>query len=430
MLKNYILTTFRRLRYKPTYSLLNVAGLALGIACAALIFLWVEDELTWDHSVADRGQIYRIRMNMPYNGIIANFAILPGPFAAEAARTIPGIRYAVRYARNQRCLFTIGKNVLYESGVFADSGYLDLSKVPFLRGRREGCFRLKHSIVLTRSTAREFFGDADPLGKALLMDNHIDYTVTGVVPDFPSNVSLQFNWLAGWDDYTDKWSWLKTWDHVGRPAILELEPGADPAIITKKLTALIRSKALSYEQADVLLCPMNDWHLRENFIDGKQQGGAIKFVRLFSLIASMILVIACINFMTVATARAGQRATEVGVRKTLGALKGSLVGGFIVESMLFSFLSVGLAILLVQLALPAFNELVDKNLTFHPLAPTHLAGLLAIGLGCGLLSGSYPAFYLSSFKPVKVLKGMKIRPDGSTGFIRKGLVTTQFVIIC
>lgn len=428
MLKNYILTTLRSLRNKPTYSLLNIAGLALGIACATLIFLWVEDELTWDHKVADRNQIYWARLNMPYNGTVTSFDVVPGLLAPEAIRTIPGIRYAVRLSNSERRLFTIGDKVMYEKGTFADSSYFDMLKIPFLKGSPAGCLRLKHSIVLTESTARKFFGDTEPIGKTLVMDNNINYSVTGVVADFPKNVTLQFNWLAAFDDYLDEQGWLRTWGSFGRPAILELEAGAKPDVIARQLTALIRPRDMAYAKVDMLLWPMKDWHLYNNFTDGKQDGGAIKFVKLFSLIASIILLIACINFMNLATARAGQRAREVGVRKTLGALKRSLISRFISESLLLSFLSVLLAVLLVYVALPAFSDLVKKDLSFHPLQPAHLIGLLALGIGCGLLSGSYPAFYLSSFNPVTVLKGLKIRVRGSAGFIRKGLVTTQFII--
>ena len=427
MFKNYILTTLRSLRNKPTYSLLNVAGLALGIACAALIFLWVEDELTWDHQVAGGSQIYWTRLNMPYNGTITSFGNVPGPLAPEAIKTIPGIKYAVRLA-NERHLFTIGEKVMYEDGGFADSNYFNMLKVPFLKGSPIGCFRLKHSIVLTTTTARKFFGDADPMGKVVVINNSINYTVTGVIPDFPKNTTLRYNWLAAFEDYIDEQGWLTTWGSFGRPAILELEPGVNPDVIAQKLTALIRPKDMAYKKVDMLLWPMKDWHLYDNFTNGKQDGGAIKFVKLFSLIASIILLIACINFMNLATARAGQRAREVGVRKTLGALKTSLIGRFISESLLLSFLSVLLAVLLVYIALPGFNQLVNKELSFHPLTPAHLIGLLVVGIGCGLLSGSYPAFYLSSFNPVTVLKGLKIRAKGSAGFIRKGLVTTQFVI--
>jgi len=428
MFKNYILTTFRSLRNKPTYSLLNITGLALGIACATLIFLWVEDELTWDHEVANRNQIYWTRLNMPYNGKITSYDGVPGPLAPEAIKTIPGIRYAIRVTNGERQLFTIGDKVLYENGTFADSSYFDLLRIPFLKGSRVGCLRLKHSIVLTQSTARKFFGDAEPIGKTLRMNNTINYTVTGVVADFPNNRTLQFNWLAAWDDYTDVQQWLTNWGSFGRPAIFELEPGANPDIVAQKLTALIRSRDKTFAKTDMLLWSMNDWHLYDNYTNGKPDGGAIKFVKLFSLIASIILLIACINFMNLSTARAGQRAREVGVRKTLGALKRSLISRFISESLLLSFFSVALAIVLVYLTLPLFNDLVARELVFHPLAPAHLAGLLAIGLSCGLLSGSYPAFYLSSFNPIAVLKGLKLRTKGSAGFIRRTLVTTQFVV--
>ena len=273
------------------------------------------------------------------------------------------------------------------------------------------------------------------MGKTMRMDNKINYTVTGVVPDFPNNYSLGFHWLASFDDYLVEQPWLSIWASWGRPLVLELEPGVDPNVVAGKLATLLRPKDKEYAHIEMPLWPMKDWHLYDNYTNGKPDGGQIKFVKLFSLIASIILLIACINFMNLATARAGQRAREVGVRKTLGALRQSLVSRFIAESLLLSFLSVALAVMLVYLALPAFNTLVNKELTFNPLQPVHLAGLVGIGLVCGLLSGSYPAFYLSAFNPVTVLKGLKVNPRGSAGFIRKALVTTQFVasvilIIC
>jgi predicted permease len=428
MLKNYILTTLRSLRNKPTYSLLNVAGLALGIACATLIFLWVEDELSFDRGFANRDRIYWSRLNMPYNGTITSFDGVPGPMAPEAIKTIPGIRYAVRISQGERRLFVTNDKTIYENGAFADPSYFQIFSVPFLKGRASDALRRPHSIVISQPMARRFFGNADPIGRTLRMNNSINYTVTGIVPESPKNQTLTFDWLTTFDDYLEEQGWLKDWGNFGRPTIYELEPGVDPNVIAKKLTALIRPKDREYPKAEMLLWPMKEWHLYSNYTNGKQNGGAIKFVKLFSLIASIILLIACINFMNLATARAGQRAREVGVRKTLGALKQSLIGRFISESLMLSFFSVILAVVLVYLVLPAFNGLVGKELTFHPLAPLHLIGLVAIGIGCGLLSGSYPAFYLSSFNPVAVLKGLKIRAKGSAGFVRKALVTTQFVV--
>jgi len=428
MLKNYILTTFRSLRNKPTYSLLNVAGLALGIACATLIFLWVEDELSFDRRISGHDRIYWSRLNMPYNGAISSFDGVPGPMAPEAIKTIPGIRYAVRLSSGERRLFVTNDKTIYENGIFADSSYLDLFRVPFLRGAAAGALRRPQSIIISEPMARRFFGDADPMGKTLRMSNSVSYTVTGVVPESPSNQTFRFDWLTSFDDFLEQQQGMKVWGNLGRPAIYELEPGVDPEFIAKRLTALIRPKDQEYTKSEMILWPMKEWHLYSNYTNGKQDGGAIKFVRLFSLIASIILLIACINFMNLATARAGQRAREVGVRKTLGALRRSLIGRFISESLLLSFCSVLLAVFLVYLALPAFNVLVDKALVFHPFTPAHLIGLFTIGSCCGLLSGSYPAFYLSSFNPVTVLKGLKVRARGSAGFIRKALVITQFVV--
>jgi putative ABC transport system permease protein len=435
MLRNHLTTTIRSWRRSPAHSILNITGLALGIACAALILLWVEDELNWDHQVPDRNRIFLARMNMPYQGAINSYAQVTGLLGPAAEKDIPGIKHTFRYSDGEHDLFTVGSTTLYEDGTFADSGYFGITKIPFIKGNPRGCLRQLHSIVITAATAKKFFGDEDPMGKTMRMDNKINYTVTGVVPDFPNNCSLGFHWLAAFDDYLVKQPWLTQWANWGRPLVLQLEPGVDPNAVASKLTTMLRPKDKEYAHIDMLLWPMKEWHLYSNFTNGKPDGGQIKFVKLFSLIASIILLIACINFMNLATARAGQRAREVGVRKTLGALRGSLVSRFITESLLLSFLSVALAVLLVYLALPVFNNLVQKELTFNPLQPIHLAALLGIGLVCGLLSGSYPAFYLSAFNPVTVLKGLKVNSRGGAGFIRKALVTTQFVasvilIIC
>ncbi len=435
MLKNHLTTTIRSWRKSPAHSLLNITGLALGIACAALIFLWVEDELNWDSQVPDRNRVYMVRMNMPYQGTITSYNQVTGMLGPAAGKDVTGIQHTLRYSDGENRLFTVGDKTLYEDGTYADSGYFDITRTPFIKGSPRGCLRQPHSIVITASTARKFFAAEDPMGKTMRMNNMINYTVTGVVPDFPNNYSLGFHWLTSFDDYLIEQPWLTRWSNWGRPLIIKLEPGADPNAVAARLTAMLRPADKEYTHIDMLLWPMKDWHLYSNFTNGKPDGGQIKFVKLFSLIASIILLIACINFMNLATARAGQRAREVGVRKTLGALRGSLVSRFIAESLLLSFLSVAFALLLVYLVLPAFNTLVNKELSFNPFQPAHLAGLIGIGIVCGLLSGSYPAFYLSAFNPVTVLKGLKLNPRGSAGFIRKTLVTTQFVasvilIIC
>ncbi|GGA95763.1 ABC transporter permease [Puia dinghuensis] len=428
MLKNYFLTTLRSLRNKPTYGLLNIAGLALGIACATLIFLWVEDELNFDHAVAKRDQLFMVRLNMHYGSGITSYEGVPGPMAKAARETISTIRNAARISGRGRIVFSRQDKTIYQEGYFADSNYFDMMLLPFVKGNAAGAFRQLHSLVITEKMAKTFFGQADPIGKTLRMNNEQDYTITGVIRDFPSNYTLDFDWIAPIDNYLEKNKWLEPWVNWGITTFVELGPNTPTETVNRQLTSLIRPKEPVFTKADIVLMRLSDWHLYGNYTNGKPDGGQIKYVRLFSLIASMILLIACINFMNLATARAGQRAREVGVRKTLGALRQSLIGRYLSESLLLSFLSVLLAILLVYLSLPAFNDLVDKELTFQPLHPIHLTGLLAIGIGCGLLSGSYPAFYLSSFNPIAVLKGLKVHTRGRAGIIRKGLVITQFTL--
>jgi putative ABC transport system permease protein len=300
---NHLTTTIRSWRKSPAHNILKVTGLALGIACAALILLWVEDELNWDHQVPDRNRVYMARMNMPFQGMINSFTAGPTNLGPAAAIGIPGIQHFFRYADGERKLFTIGTKTFYENGTYADSGYFDITKIPFLKGSPRGCLRRLHSIVITASTATKYFGDEDPMGKTIRMDT-INYTVTGVVPDFTTNTSLGFSWLASFDDWLAIHPQMNVWGNWGRPMVFELEPGVDPNLVEHKLTALIRSKDKGYAQVAMLLWPMKDWHLYDNFTNGKPDGGQIKFVKLFSLIASIILLIACINFMNLATARA------------------------------------------------------------------------------------------------------------------------------
>ena len=199
MLRNHLTTTIRSWRKSPAHSILNITGLALGIACAALILLWVEDELNWDHQVPGRNRIFMARMNMPYQGMITSFDMVPGLLGPAAEKAIPGIQHAARYSDGERKLFTVGDKTLYEDGTYADSGYFDITKIPFIKGTPQGCLRRPHSVVITAATAKKFFGDEDPMSKTMRMDT-INYTVTGVVPDFPNNYSLGFHWLASFDD--------------------------------------------------------------------------------------------------------------------------------------------------------------------------------------------------------------------------------------
>ncbi len=284
-----------------------------------------------------------------------------------------------------------------------------------------------HSLVINQEMATAFFGDTDPLGKTLKMDNADPYTITAVIKDLPANTSFQFHWLGNYQAFYQKNQWLQYWGSNGLMTFVELKPSANTTAINKVLTHYVQDKAPGTVMKPFLF-PMRQWRLYSSFKDGKQDAanGRIQYVRIFTLIAWIILIIACINFMNLATASSERRAREVGVRKVLGAGKGRLIGQFIGESILMSFLAVFVSIGLTALALPAFNTLVEKDLSLALLNPVHLTALLAIGLICGLLAGSYPSFYLSSFNPVSVLKGLKLKAAGGAVFIRKALVIIQF----
>ncbi|MBN9383424.1 MAG: ABC transporter permease [Chitinophagaceae bacterium] len=426
MLINYLKTTIRAIRKSPIYGLLNIAGLALGIACAALIFLWVEDEFGVDRQVAKRNVLYSIRMNIDYSGRIESFTSVPGLMSTTIRGTIPGVvnNSRVGFARE---LFSLQDKSTYERGFYVDTGYFSMMQPSFIKGNA-AAFSNPHSLVLSETMAKKFFGEADPLGKSLRISNQDDYTVIGVVKDPPRNVSLQYSFLAPVSNFFEKNPWLNNWGTWGINTLVELSPGANINTVNQQLTAVLRQKDRLYAHAGCLLWSMNDWHLYGNYTNGQPDGGGIRYVRLFSAIAWIILFIACINFMNLATARAGQRVKEIGVRKTLGAMKKGLIGQFILEALLMSFVAVLLAILLVYIFLPGFNALFETQLRFNVFTSTHLYGLLALGIICGVIAGAYPAFYLSSFQPVAVLKGQRIRLSTGAGFIRKGLVVVQFTI--
>jgi predicted permease len=426
MLKNYVAILVRGFRKTPVYTLLNIAGLSLGIAAAALIFLWVEFELSYDHHVAKRNQLFTIRMNIDYSNRIETYISVPGRMGDAARAEIPEIVNMTRL-RWGREFFTVNDKITYENGFYVDTGFFSMFQPEFIRGNAAG-FGQPHTLVLSAKMAQKYFGTTDAVGKTLRVGNEQDYTVLGVVKDAAPNVSVQFDWLAPVSNFYDRNRWLYNWATYGIATEVELRPDANIAKVNSQLTAMLRSKAPLYAHADCELWSMTYWHLYSEFVNGQPDGGLLTFIRLFSTIAWIILLIACINFMNLATARAAQRAREVGVRKTLGAMRKALIAQFIFEAIGMSFIAVILAVCWVYLALPAFNTLLDKQLPFTPLAPVHLAALVGIGILCGLIAGSYPAFYLSSFNPVAVLKGQQIPVNNGAGFIRKGLVVTQFTV--
>lgn len=427
MFKNYLKTTFRNLWKNKGYSFLNIGGLAIGIACAGLIFLWVENELTWNHYFSNRDNLYNVKDRQTYDGTTFTFDATPGLLAQSMKAEVPGIKNTTRCTWGNQLLFSLGDKSIYDQGNYVDSGFLSMFQLEFIKGNAINAFSQLHSLVITETMAHKFFESIDVIGRTLKVNNDQDYVITGVIKDLPKSVSFRFNWLAPFKIFEDENTWLREWGNNGVITYVETVPNANVSAINKKLYGFIQTKAPD-ANARMSIYPMNRWRLYNSFdTNGKEKEGQLKYVNLFSLIAWIILIIACINFMNLATARSEQRAREVGVRKVLGSGKNKLIGQFIGEALFLSLLSTVLAVLIIYLSLPAFNTLVEKQLSLDILNPLHIAGLLAIALICGLLAGSYPAFYLSSFNPVIVLKGLKLK-SGSAGLIRKGLVIIQFSI--
>jgi putative ABC transport system permease protein len=427
MFRNYIKTAYRHLWKNRAYGFLNISGLAIGITCASLIFLWVEDELTFNQYFSKRDILYKIKDRQTYDGTTFTFDATPGPMAAGIKAEIPGIKNTARTTWGDRVLFSLDDKTIYEQGLYVDSSFLTMFSLKFLRGKAGNAFSQLYSVVITQRMADKFFHSADVIGKTLRVNNQQDYVVAGVIEDLPSNVSFKFDWLAPFKIYENKNKWLQQWGNNGVLTYVETDPNANVSRINKQLAGYIQTKSAG-TIARMSIYPMNRWRMYDNFVNGKEVPGRLKYVNLFSLIAWIILIIACINFMNLATARSEQRAREVGVRKVLGAAKQKLVLQFIGESMFMSVISAVLAIVLIYAVLGAFNILVEKKLHVNLFSPVHILALLSIVFLCGLIAGSYPAFYLSSFNPIGVLKGFKFKNGASAVFVRKGLVVVQFSI--
>ncbi|SEW15942.1 duplicated orphan permease [Chitinophaga sp. YR573] len=428
MFKNYFKAMLRNLWKNKTYSFLNIFGLAIGIVCAGVIFLWVEDEVNYDNVNLKKPQLYQVMQNWNYDGYIPTFRSTPGLLAASIKADIPGIKEVCRVTDfSPSLLFSIGDKSMYASGLYADASLFNMFTIPFVQGDAKTAFAQLYSVVITERTAKKFFGEEENVvGKTLKVDNKQVYTVSGVVKDFPENSTVRFEWAAPFGVYALENGSLTDWGSNAPYTYVELDPSANPDAINKQLYDYVKSKQPTTITHAFLLA-MKDWHLRSNFDNGVQSGGRIQYVHMFSIIAWIILFIACINFMNLSTARSEKRAREVGVRKVMGAGKSGLIAQFIGEAIFMAALATLIAVLIMIVVLPYCNTLMDKNLHIGLGNPVHLSALLLIAIVCGLVAGSYPSLYLSSFNPVFVLKGLNIKTGGAA-FIRKGLVVLQFTV--
>jgi hypothetical protein len=424
---NFFKVAMRHIKKNKGYAFINMIGLSLGMACAILILMWVNDELGYNTFQKNYKNLYQVLENQSYDGKTYTFSALPGKLAPAVKQELPEVKYAARSDWGNKVLFSAGEKNIYEPGFFADPDFLKMFSFDIIKGDTSKMLTDPTSVVITNEMAEKFFGKDDPIGKTLKVNNDKDFTIVGLVKKPPLNSTIKFSWLAAFSIHEARNEWLKEWGNNGIQTFIQLKDGVDPVKVNKKLYNFITSHDTS-ALAKPFLLGMKDWRLRNRFEEGKYAGGRIEYVRMFSIIALLIIIIACINFMNLATARSEQRAKEVGVRKVLGAGRGILVKQFFGESIMMSLVAMIVAGLIVFLVLPSFNLLVEKKLSFDLSNPVLWAGLPGLALLCGVIAGSYPSLYLSSFNPATVFKGLRIGKNSTTVYIRKGLVITQFSI--
>lgn len=427
MIKNYLLVSLRNLLRNKAFSFINIVGLAFGIACSLLIFLWVDDELKMDGFHVNNDRLYKVMENQTYSGgQMYTFNSTPGPMAPVLKERFPEIEMATRITWSERRLFQSGQKSFYEEGRFVDPDFVLMHTYPLIKGDINSCLKDNHSIVISQKLAKKFFGDEDPMGKAFVMDSDESFSVTGVLAELPSTSSQQFDFLMPFDWYFNKnKNWLSSWGNNNVRTNILLREKTDPKLIAEKLKHEINNHTDESKNIELFIQPLKDAYLRGRFENGKQAGGRIEQVRIFFGVGILVLVIASINFMNLTTARASKRAKEVGLRKTVGAFKTQLAFQFMTESMMMVLLASLLAIGISYLMLPVFNDIAGKKLALDLLTGQPLIILAAVIIFTGLVSGSYPALYISGFNPASVLKGQLKSGEGASRF-RKVLVVTQF----
>src|SRR5450432_4556499 len=427
MIRNFLLVAIRNLRRNKIFSTINILGLSIGMASSILILLWIQNEVSFDRFHAKGDRLFLIYNLDKIDGEVLAWPATPKILGPTLKADFPEIDEAVRI-RQTNFLFTVGDKHLNLPGNFTDSDFLTMFSFPLLQGNPKTALNDDHKIVITESMAIKLFGNADPMGKIVRIDSINNFTVTGILKKFPSNTAFHFDYLLPWS-YMKKLGWDDNyWGNNSVESYITLKPGVSEEIFDKRIqdVTINHTKGTqSVSETKLFLHPAAKWHLYSKFENGKVSGGQIDIVRLFFIIACFLLGIACINFMNLSTARSEKRAKEVGIRKVVGAQKNSLVSQFLGESVLIAFLAGLLALMIVQLCLPAFSTLTEKQLHIdYGNIYFWIAGISFV-LFTGVLAGSYPAFYLSAFQPVKVLKGTFKAAQAAIN-PRKVLVVLQF----
>ncbi|MAL19280.1 MAG: transporter permease [Balneola sp.] len=427
MFKNYLKTAFRSFKRHKSSFLINVIGLSIGMACSILILLWVLDELEYDRFHADVDQIYQVMEHQSYSADVMTTLSTPGILAPALKEEVPEFQYTSTYTWPVEYLFTKESKSLKETGFYARPDIFHILDINLLHGNRDELINSPKTVVVSKEIAVKYFGTENAVGESITLNSNAVHTVTGVFEKLPENSSFQFDYVLPFEDWLANNDWATSWGNNGPRTITKLYPGVDVDALNRKIADFVQQKDEDDSNVELFVYPSADLYLYGQFENRVQTGGRIDYVRLFTVVAIFILLIACINFMNLSTAKATKRAKEVGIRKSIGASQGSLIGQFLGESMMITFFSLIVSVFFVELSLPVFNDLTSKAIDVQYGDPTLLLIFLGTALFTGFIAGSYPAFYLSSFEAVKTLKG-NLKISGSEAFARKGLVVFQFTL--
>lgn len=426
MLRNFFLIGWRNILFNKTFSFINILGLSLGLACSLVILLWLQDEVTKNKFHKNGARLYRVMENQNYSGDISTFESTPGILAENIVKDIPEIQLASQLVWEEEPLFTVGDKLDKEKGRYVSKDFLKMMTFPLVKGNIETALDRPDACVISQKIANKYFFGADPIGKSIRIDNGDYVTVTGVLDEIPETSSLKFDFLMTFDKWLKTNNWAKEWGNNGPRCLVMLAENAKLDKVNEKIKGYIKTKNKE-SNVELFIQNYGESYLFGNWKAGKPDGGRIEYVRIFSIVAIIILLIACINFMNLATARSMKRAREVGVRKVVGARKIQLIGQFISESILISLFASAFAMGILYFFLPSFNEATGKSLHIPFGQPGFWILLLSLTLITGLIAGSYPAFFMSAMKPITVLKGLlRINPEGV--LLRKGLVVFQFAL--
>jgi len=426
MFKHNLLLAYRNFKRFKSSFFINLIGLSTGLACAMFIYLWVNDELNMNKFHEKDSRLFQVMEHQQYADEIMTFSSTPGILSEALAEEYPEFKYTVTTTWINTYTLTAEDRNVKADGFYVGKDYFNIFSYDLIQGDKDQVLADKKSIVISEELAMKLYDTTDDIiGKPVEFQHEKTFLISGIFKGTPRNSSFQFDYVLTFEEYKDDNSWVKSWGSNGPPTYVILEDGVDADQLSEKIADFVTSKG---EQTNVTLFlkPYSERYLYGRYENGVQSGGRIEYVRLFSIIAVFILIIACINFMNLSTARASRRAREVGIKKAIGARQSSLIFQFLGESIVITFLSLITASLIVLLLLPQFNQITDKEITLLFDLNIFL-WFISFALFTGLLSGSYPALYLSGSKPVTVLKG-EIRGSLGELWARRGLVIFQFTL--